>query len=59
MKLSALLNELLAHPAPLTGGPYQASRNETPWQTASHRFHIGRQSTMAQQEHLLLRCAIS
>jgi len=30
MKLSAPLNELLAHPAPLTGGPYQASRNETP-----------------------------
>ena len=30
MKLSALLNKLVAHPTALSGGPYQASRNETP-----------------------------
>lgn len=30
MKLSALLNKLVTHPTALSGGPYQASRNETP-----------------------------
>ena len=30
MKLSALLNKLVAHPTALSGGPYQASRNEPP-----------------------------
>ena len=29
-KLSAPLNKLVAHPAALSGEPYQASRNETP-----------------------------
>ena len=55
MKLSAPLNKLIAHPAPLTRGPYQASRNEISQRTALHRFRISRRSMMALQEHLLLR----